>query len=120
MMRQFRIVSSAASCNGNGVCEAQEDCISCPSDCKTSSGAICGNGMCETGAGDGEDCVSCPADCAGNQTGGAQFCCGALSTGTSAAGAVACSDARCTASGYRCNDAPGGMADRVADSVIGH
>ena len=56
-------------CNANGICDSGEDCTGCPSDCVcgTSTGARCGNGICE--AGNGEDCLSCPSDCNGNQGG---------------------------------------------------
>ena len=65
-----------------------------PSDCVggTSSGAVCGNGVCE--AGNGEDCVSCAADCNG-KTGGKpsnRFCCG----DGDGPNPVSCSDSRCT------------------------
>ena len=62
-----------------------EDCVSCPEDCTTVSGALCGNSLCEVG--DGEDCQSCPVDCAGKSKGKDQFCCGRD---------VGCDDARCT------------------------
>ncbi len=77
MMRQFQATNDPAYCRVNGVCEPGEDCISCPADCGQSSGALCGNGLCE--GGDGENCLTCPADCAGRQSGSAsrQFCCGA-------------------------------------------
>jgi hypothetical protein len=77
----------------NNVCEAGEDCDSCPQDCigGTSSGAVCGNGICE--AGNGEDCVSCPADCNGVQGGkpSGRFCCG----DGDGRNPVVCSDVRC-------------------------
>jgi hypothetical protein len=78
-------------CDDDGVCESSEDCVSCPSDCASSSGAACGNGVCE--AGNGEDCVSCRADCAGKQDGlrKERFCCG----DGGGVKPVACSDARC-------------------------
>ena len=75
MMRQFQMINDPANCDGDGVCEAGEDTVSCPADCAQLSGAACGNGLCEIG--DGEDCVTCAADCNGVQAGGAgDFCCG--------------------------------------------
>jgi len=77
----------------NNVCEADENCDSCPQDCieGTSSGAVCGNGICE--AGNGEDCVSCPDDCNGVQGGkpSKRFCCG----DGDGKNPVGCSDGRC-------------------------
>lgn len=70
MMRQMRVINDKKNCNNNGVCEAEEDCESCPKDCGVASGAKCGNGLCEVG--DGETCKTCPFDCAR----GATFCCG--------------------------------------------
>ncbi|HWP65091.1 MAG TPA: M12 family metallo-peptidase [Candidatus Limnocylindria bacterium] len=91
-------------CDRDGVCEAGEDCAGCPGDCPggTTSGAVCGNGVCE--AGNGEDCVACPADCAGVQSGkpSGRWCCGA----GGGAGPVPCSDARCTANGRVCTTVP--------------
>lgn len=85
-----------ATCNGNGVCDFGEDCTSCATDCSSSSGALCGNGVCE--AGDGEDCLTCPDDCNGKTKGkpGGQFCCGG------GPNAVDCGDPRCGS----CVDAP--------------
>jgi spore coat protein A len=74
MMRQFQVTNDPARCVADGLCEVNEDCVSCAADCPELSGAACGNGLCE--AGDGENCVSCPADCAGNQGAGPKFCCG--------------------------------------------
>lgn len=42
---------------GDAVCDAGEDCASCPADCGPC--ATCGNAMCEAG----ENCTNCPADC---------------------------------------------------------
>ena len=54
-------------CDEDGICEAGEDCSTCPTDCASgvSPGAECGNGICE--AGDSESCISCPDDCLGKQ-----------------------------------------------------
>ena len=89
---------------GNGVCEAGEDCVSCPADCEiVTSGAVCGNGTCE--AGNGEDCLSCPADCNGRQGGkpANRFCCG----DGDGQNPVGCNDPRCT-DGFDCTDVPVG------------
>lgn len=91
MMRQFRVVNKESNCNNDGVCGAQEDCVSCPADCGAASGAVCGNGLCE--AGDGETCESCAADCAK----GNSFCCG-LDAG--------CDDMRCSTGSARCRATP--------------
>lgn len=89
-------------CDNDGVCEEGEDCVDCPNDCATASGAECGNGICE--AGDGEDCVGCPEDCNGKQDGkpSNRFCCG----DGDGQNPVSCSDSRCTSGGYACDDAP--------------
>ena len=47
-------INCAAGC-GNGTCDANEDCTSCPADCQTG----CGDGCCLLG----EDCQSCAQDC---------------------------------------------------------
>jgi glucose/arabinose dehydrogenase len=92
----------AAVCNSDGTCDLGEDCIGCPTDCAASSGALCGDGMCN--AGDGEDCVSCPADCNGLQSGkrSARFCCG----DGDGINPVSCGDARCSTDAWMCLDAP--------------
>ncbi len=106
MMRQFRTTNNPANCNNDGTCDYGEDTISCPNDCGTVSGALCGNGLCEAddGLGGGENCATCAADCAGKQKGSAskQFCCGfddgnvtnPLICGSNAAGTESCVDAR--------------------------
>ncbi len=60
MMRQFQVVNLA--CNGNGICERGEDCVSCPGDCPAVLGSFCGNRLCELG--DGENATNCSGDCA--------------------------------------------------------
>ncbi len=91
-------------CNGNSVCDAGEDCNGCPSDCigGTTSGAVCGNGVCE--AGNGEDCVSCASDCNGVQGGkpSGRYCCG----DGDGSNPLPCSNSRCTASGRTCTTVP--------------
>ncbi len=93
-----------ADCDFDGICEVGEDCNGCPSDCVSgeSSGAVCGNGVCE--AGNGEDCTNCALDCNGVQNGNPnnRFCCGA-GGGTNP---VDCSDARCTGGGVSCTNDP--------------
>ena len=91
--------SNCISCDNDGLCELGEDCNNCPGDCAggSTSGATCGNGVCE--AGNGEDCVSCPADCNG-VTGGKpsnRYCCGDTTP---------CSDSRCTTGGNSCTTVP--------------
>ena len=87
-------------CDNDGTCDPGEDCNGC-GDCPggMSTGAVCGNGLCE--AGDGEDCVSCPSDCAGKQNGkpSGRFCCG-----FGGSNPVGCSDARCTSNGFSCTE----------------
>jgi spore coat protein A len=99
MMRQFQTVHDPLNCNGNGVCEDGEDCMSC-ADCGTVSGALCGNGLCETG--DGENFDNCSADCAGKTKGKDPYKCGNPASGDY----VNCSqDARCT-DGFFCREMP--------------
>lgn len=79
-------------CDDDGTCETGEDCTNCPNDCVSgsSSGAVCGNGICE--AGNGEDCVTCAADCDGKQGGkpSGRYCCGFGGTNP-----VGCDPQRC-------------------------
>ena len=104
MMRQMRVVYD--NCDNDGLCEAGEDCVSCPLDCGVFSGAECGNGLCEIG--DGETCLSCPQDCAGSQGGkpADRFCCG-IGDGTNP---VSCTDDRCTSNGFFCRPKARGPA----------
>jgi hypothetical protein len=80
-----------SGCAPDGYCDAAtESCATCGADCLSDSGgSVCGNGVCEIGA--GEDCVSCPTDCAGVQNGkpSNRWCCGG---GT---GEIGCEDNRC-------------------------
>ena len=82
------------ACNNDGICGASETCSECAADCVLGSIASCGNGVCETAA--GENCQSCAQDCNGKQGGNPRnrFCCG-LDT--------PCSDGRCTADSYQCS-----------------
>jgi subtilisin family serine protease len=103
-------------CDGDGICEAGEDCNNCSDDCISGSvpGAACGNGICE--AGDGEDCVSCPADCNGVQTGkpSGRFCCG----DGDGSNPLPCSDSVCSTGGWQCTDVPvGGGSYCCGDDV---
>jgi len=92
------------ACDSDGVCEAGEDCLNCPCDCASASGATCGNGVCE--AGDGENCVSCAADCDGKQNGNPnnRFCCG----DGEGDGAIVCDSTtpECNGGGFSCTDVP--------------
>jgi hypothetical protein len=97
-------------CDNDGTCEAGEDCNTCPNDCVsgTSSGASCGNGICEVG--NGEDCVNCAADCNGVQSGkpANRFCCGnggqnPVGCGTGECGT--CTTIPATPGAYCCGDA---------------
>jgi len=89
-------------CNSNGVCDGEEDCTNCPSDCASGSGNACGNDVCETGS--GETCLSCPQDCNGRQNGRREgrYCCG-----QGGFNPVGCEDGRCTTGGNTCTNAPG-------------
>lgn len=93
-------------CDNDGTCESGEDCTNCSNDCisGSSSGATCGNGLCE--AGDGEDCVSCPDDCRGVQNGrpANRFCCG----DGDGQNPLPCSDSTCNSNGWSCTDTPSG------------
>jgi hypothetical protein len=104
----FDLPAQCVSGCGNGVCEAGEDCSNCPGDCVggTTSGAVCGDGVCD--AGNGEDCVSCAADCNGKQNGrpANRFCCG----DGDGENPVSCGAPQCSTGGFSCTDvpAPGG------------
>jgi hypothetical protein len=85
MMRQFQTTNDSANCNGDGICDVGEDCISCAVDCGLVSGAFCGNGLCEIG--DGENFDNCSDDCAGKTKGKDPYRCGLDAD---------CTDPRCT------------------------
>jgi hypothetical protein len=110
MMRQFQTINPPLASCGNGTCDQGEDCVSCSDDCAQTSGALCGNGLCEKG--DGENCLTCPADCAGKQSGAAskQFCCGAPG-GTNNIGCGINADDE------RCIDAAAGLFCRTTHRV---
>ena len=42
---------------GDGTCDYDEDCVTCPQDCGE---CVCGDGVCDAPV---EDCVNCPEDC---------------------------------------------------------
>ncbi|MDX1643294.1 MAG: zinc-dependent metalloprotease family protein [Thermoanaerobaculia bacterium] len=85
-------------CDNDGVCESGENCEGC-ADCPggVSSGAVCGNGLCETA--NGEDCVTCPSDCNGFQKGkpSGRWCCGDGGTNP-----IGCEAERCDSNGWAC------------------
>ncbi len=95
-----------SACDNDGICEVGEDCGTCPNDCigGTTSGASCGNGVCE--AGDGENASLCPADCNGITSGkpANRFSCGFGDSNNN--NPVGCSDSRCTSEGYQCTEVP--------------
>jgi len=92
----------ASGC-GNGICEEGEDCNTCASDCVggTTSGAVCGNHVCE--AGNGENALTCAADCNGVLNGkpSNRYACG-LDDGYLPDGC----DSRCDAGGNTCTETP--------------
>ena len=90
-------------CDHDGKCETDEICTTCGSDCVSSAGAFCGNGVCEPTI--GESCLSCPGDCAGSQAGkpNSRYCCGNGSTGQNP---VTCADSRCTQGARECSNTP--------------
>jgi probable HAF family extracellular repeat protein len=84
------------TCNFDGSCDLGENCNSCPDDCVSNDGSqSCGDGICQPGI--GEDCLSCASDCRSKQKGSpsSRFCCGAD---------VGCTDARCNADTWICDD----------------
>ncbi|MBI3836001.1 MAG: hypothetical protein HY287_16870 [Planctomycetes bacterium] len=95
---------------GNGVCEANEDCSTCPQDCFGVQPG-CGNGICEPGL--RENCLNCPVDCNGGQIAkpSAQFCCGY----SERSGAANCNDVRCVTHGFTCSTES--VASCCGDSV---
>jgi len=99
-------------CDNDSVCEAGEDCNSCPNDCGAGAGASCGNGVCE--AADGEDCLSCPTDCRGKQNGkpANRYCCG----DGAGENPLSCSDPTCTSGEWQCADTPA-VASCCGDQV---
>ncbi|MHC4610960.1 MAG: hypothetical protein ACYS7M_11510, partial [Planctomycetota bacterium] len=86
-----------STCNLDGSCDLTENCNSCPDDCISHDGSqACGDGICQPG--NGEDCLSCPSDCRGKQNGNpsSRYCCGED---------VDCTDERCNADTWVCDDA---------------
>ncbi len=101
------LCNGCPTCDDDGICEVGEDCNSCANDCisGSTSGASCGNGICE--AGNGEDCVSCAADCRGVQNGkpSNRYCCG----DGGGQNPILCSDGDgsvCNSGGFSCADVP--------------
>jgi hypothetical protein len=72
----FDSCTGCPQCDNDGICELFEDCGNCANDCRSGSGAFCGNGICEIG--DGENCQNCAADCNGKLGGkpSSRYCCG--------------------------------------------
>jgi hypothetical protein len=60
-------------CDNDGECDSGEDCNNCPDDCFSTTGGVCGDGIC---AGGDEDCFTCPADCRCTGGGCSNGCCG--------------------------------------------
>ncbi len=91
----FTILAPSLFCNGNGICEPQETCSNCPSDCITTTAptGFCGDGICEEAL--LEDCVSCAMDCAGLQ---GAFCCG----NGGGDNPIPCTDEICNSFGFMC------------------
>jgi hypothetical protein len=87
-------------CNNSSVCDPGEDCHKCPTDCISGTGATsCGDGICQPDA--GEDCITCDLDCRGKLDGNPhrRYCCG---------DDVDCTDSRCNADAWICDDTPVG------------
>ncbi|NIL99482.1 MAG: hypothetical protein GTN89_00620, partial [Acidobacteria bacterium] len=116
------IIPAPNICNGNGICEPQESCSNCPTDCNTQGDptGFCGDGICEEAL--LEDCLTCPSDCAGRQNGnmGQRYCCG----NGGGENPVSCFDARCTSGGFSCGSTGSvfccgdGTCDPTEDSCI--
>ena len=96
----FASCTDCAMCDDNGVCDAGENCSSCPNDCVSGSGGSCGDGVCEPAR--GEDCLSCANDCLGRQQGraSARYCCG----DGAGQNPIDCGDPRCSAGNAACGD----------------
>jgi hypothetical protein len=93
--------SGCPVCDVDGVCEQDEICSTCGSDCFSEPPGFCGNGLCEPSI--GEDCVSCASDCRGKQSGkpSTRYCCG----DGDGQNPIGCSDNRCTqGADWDCSD----------------
>ncbi len=112
---ETQVYSCAVDPCGNGVCEAGEDCDSCPADCPSfGGGAVCGNGVCETA--DGENCENCAADCNGRLGGkpSNRFCCG----NNDSYGPNGCADSACTSGGFACTETPAGGTPTCCGDLV--